>query len=94
MSKKNKIKRFYNEIELLSKLISKESNSKKIFIDKSKDLEKAHKSFFKKNNIKIGNFVNSLQWSDKNHPTPKGTKLIANCIYKSIIKFKILNFFS
>ena len=94
MSKKNKIKRFYNEIELLSKLISKESNSKKIFIDKSKDLEKAHKSFFKKNNIKIGNFVNSLQWSDNNHPTPKGTKLIANCIYKSIIKFKILNFFS
>ena len=39
-------------------------------------------------------FIGSLNWSDNNHPTPKGTKLIANCIYKSIIKFKILNFFS
>ena len=74
----------------MSKLISKESNSDKIFFNKSKDLEKAHGNFFKKNNIKMGEFIDTLLWSDNNHPTPKGTKIYADCIYKSLIKFKLI----
>ena len=90
MFEKKRIKLFYKEVELLSKLISKESNSDKIFFNKSKDLEKAHGNFFKKNNIKMGEFIDTLLWSDNNHPTPKGTKIYADCIYKSLIKFKLI----
>ena len=90
MGTKKRINRFYKEIDLLSKIIKKQKNSYKILINKTKDLEKAHNLFFKKNKIKNKEFIGTLQWSDNNHPTPKGTKIYADCIYKSLIKFKLI----
>ena len=60
------------------------------YIDLSENLEKEHNLFFKKRKMATKNFYKELQWTDNDHPTPKGNKIIAKCIFKAMKKFSLI----
>tara|TARA_B100000029_G_scaffold411047_1_gene413233 strand:- start:13561 stop:14685 length:1125 start_codon:yes stop_codon:yes gene_type:complete len=82
-------KKFYNDKKVLGELIRKKKMNN-FYIDLSENLEKEHNLFFKKRKMATKNFYKELQWTDNDHPTPKGNKIIAKCIFKAMKKFSLI----